>query len=436
VTNGEIYSIPIFGLDDEISSRKNQVNRKEAMHYCSPSGGGWGVVKVACIVPETEILFAIPIGCGRHGSIASFYDGTADRLSFFIIEEVDIVMGSHIEKIKEAAKELYYERRPKGMILCTTCMDDLLGSDYDGITAELEKELGIPVGRGKMNPILSDTPKDPSLMIQKTIHDFLEKVDKDEKKLNVIGSFENIDRDSELHELFACNGLDPISHVSDFETFGEYKAEMERACGNIVISPLGSVAGKYLEKKIGQKYMPVYSSYRKDEIDKSYEILGSYLSRNFETSEYSKLLQEKILEARIKLRGLSVALGTNGVSRSFDLARFLVELGMDVRYVLARSVIEVDKKNVDWLRVHSPHIKVIPNLEPSIALHGESLDKVDICIGLDVAKIFECKYLVELENSMNHFGYRSSIKLIDKLISKEAFDGDIVKRIYDANLVT
>lgn len=432
----EIYSISITELLDEVSTRKKLVNRKEAMHYCSPSGGGWGVVKVACIVPETEVLFAIPIGCGRHGSIASFYDGTAKRLSFFIIDEVDIVMGSHIEKIKDAAKELFYERKPKGMILCTTCMDDLLASDYDGIIHELEKELGIPINRGKMNPILSDTPKDPSLMIQRTIHDFLENKDKDEDKLNVIGSFENIDRDSEIHELFEANGLKSISHISDFDSFDDYKNEMEKSFANLVISPLGTVAGKHLEKKIGQKYIPIYSTYRKDEIDKNYRDLGDCLSRTFDISVYSKELEEKILEAKIKLGGLTVALGTNGVSRSFDLSRFLVELGMDVRYVLARSVLDQDKDNVVWLKENSPHTNIIPNLDPSIALNGESFDKVDICIGLDVAKIFECESIVELENSMNHFGYKSSIKLIDKLINREGFDGDIIKRIYEANLVT
>ena len=434
-TVSEIYKIGIDELMKVTGERGFNVNRKEAMHFCSPSGGGWGVVRVACIVPEVEVLFAIPIGCGRHGSIASFANKTSDKLSFFIIEEVDIVMGSHLKKIEEAIEELFNERNPKGIIVCTTCMDDLLGSDYDGILSHLEEKLQIPVKRGKMNPILSGTTKDPTFMIQKTVYDFLENKDKAEDQLNVIGSFSNIDDMSEIHVLMKKAGIKPLCHISNYKSFDEYKSNMEKSSANLLVGIVGKVAGKYLEKKLGQKCLEVYSCYRSEEIENNYKTIEKHIGKKLEYEIYKKALEEKIENSKEKLKGITVAIGTNGITRPFELARFLSEMGMKVSYVIAKAIPEFEKPHVEWLEMNSKDTIILPNLEPSLCLYEEKIDDVDLCFGLDAAVLFNRNYVIELDNDMNNFGYNSSIQLIDKILEREFFQKDLYKAIYDANLV-
>lgn len=429
------YSIPIINLMEEIKDRKNYTMRKEAMHYCSPSGGGFGVVQVACIVPETEVLFAIPIGCGRHGSIASFGNETAEKLSFFIIEETDIIMGSHLKKIEDAAKEIFEERNPKAIILCSTCMDDLLGSDYESILMNLEKELNIPVRRGKMNPILSDTPKDPSLMIQKTIYEFLENIEKAQGQINVIGSFANLDQNSEIHQLLEKAQLKPLRHISDYRSFDKYKYEMSRSYANLLVSMGGIVAAKDLEKRLNQPYLEVYTCFRLEEIERNYRVIEEFVNKKLDRDYYKKLYSIKLEKTRQSVEGLRVALGANAMPRPFECARFLVELGMKVDYIITKAVPEIEKEHVKWLQINSSDTVVIPNLEPSIGLLQEKIARVDICFGLDAAMVFDRTFILELPNTINLFGYQAGTYLMDILLERKAFEGNIIDLVYKANLV-
>ena len=62
------------------------------VHYCSPAHGGWGVVRVAMLVPESYQLFVCPSACGRHGALGAIEHGNKERLSYLYIDEADIVV--------------------------------------------------------------------------------------------------------------------------------------------------------------------------------------------------------------------------------------------------------------------------------------------------------------------------------------------------------
>jgi nitrogenase molybdenum-cofactor synthesis protein NifE len=429
----EPYIIPITNLLEEVKTRRGFVDRREAMHHCCPAGGGWGVVRVACLVPEVEVVFVIPIGCGRHGGIASFANKTEDKLSYFIVEEVDLVVGRHLEKLEGALDEVLEETKPKGLIICSTCMDDLLGSDYESLMLHIEKKYNIPVKQGKMNPILSQTPKSPELMIQKTIYDFFEKAPKNNNQLNVMGGFTNINDNSELYDVLQKAGVNKLLHITDFDSFEGYK-NMEKSSANLLTNLAGLVAAKHLEKKIGQPYIPVYNCFRPESIKNNYELIEKFLDKKFDLEEYSNRLAMKIESVKNQVLGLSVAIGSVNAS-PYELARLLTELGMKVPYIIGRAVPDVDKEHVDWLSKYSPNTLIIPDLEPSVSMIEEKLGTVDICFGLDVALLFNTTSVIELTLDENPFGYSGTIELIDKIVNREVFNEDLIECIYNANLV-
>ncbi len=234
----------IVDVANDLNKKVIYLNGKGALHHCSPSGGGWGVVRVACLIPEIEVLFVIPMGCGRHGSIAAFANGTADKLSFLLVQEVDLVSGDHLRYVEDAIEELILEKNPRGMIVCSTCMDDLLGSDYESIERYIENKYTIPIRHGKMNPILLESNKSPEVMIQKTIYEFWSSVNIHSNYINIIGSFGNLHPSCELIDIFNKYGFG-IKHISECKSFDEYM-QMQNSVANLLVSPRGTVAVKHL----------------------------------------------------------------------------------------------------------------------------------------------------------------------------------------------
>jgi nitrogenase molybdenum-cofactor synthesis protein NifE len=428
-----MYSIPVTQLLSEIKNRRNYINRKEAMHYCSPSVGGWGVVRVACLVPEVEVLFVIPMGCGRHGAIASFANKTNDKLSYMLVEEVDIVTGNHLNNIESAVEILVRERNPRGILICSTCMDDLLGSDYGSLEKVLADKYQISIRHGKMNPILSDTKKDPQLMIQKTIYEFLDRHVQKDQGVNLIGAFVPVSQESELESVLKQAGIGPLRHICNYETYDGF-LEMSKSSANLLVHQLGSVAAKNLEASNGQKTVPCYQAFTLEEINKGYEAIGDYYGLALDISRYKERYLETFKRSR-KYQGKTAAIGATINARPFELAHFLVELGFDVRYIVAKSVSEMDKKHVEWLALYAPNITILPSLEPSVGMGGKKVDRVDYCFGLDASILFHMSFLVELPFDELLYGYLGAVTFMNRIEAVSEFTGDIIEHVYNANLV-
>ena len=61
--------------------------------YTSPAHGGWGMVRIGMLVPDSFQLFVAPAACGRHGSISASANGYRHRLAYYFLDEKDIVSG-------------------------------------------------------------------------------------------------------------------------------------------------------------------------------------------------------------------------------------------------------------------------------------------------------------------------------------------------------
>ena len=86
----------------------------ETLRYVSPGHGGWGLVRIGALIPESYLLFVSPFACGRHGALGGVLNGIKDKASFLYIDEADIVSGGYEDLIPEAVEELldFLEKRP------------------------------------------------------------------------------------------------------------------------------------------------------------------------------------------------------------------------------------------------------------------------------------------------------------------------------------
>ena len=77
------------------------------LHYESPAHGGWGVIRVAALVPEVYMLFVSPFACGRHGALGGIINGVKDKVSYLFIGEKEIVSGDYEAQVLSAIEELF-----------------------------------------------------------------------------------------------------------------------------------------------------------------------------------------------------------------------------------------------------------------------------------------------------------------------------------------
>lgn len=49
---------------------------EKTLHYTSPGHGGWGIIRVAALIPESYLLFICPSACFRHGALGAIHTVT------------------------------------------------------------------------------------------------------------------------------------------------------------------------------------------------------------------------------------------------------------------------------------------------------------------------------------------------------------------------
>ena len=130
------------------------------------------MVRIGMMIPECHQLFVCPSACGRHGALGAVQQGFKDRLSYLYLEQSDIISGydnAMIEAVGEVLNRL--EKRPKGILVFVSCIDDLIGTDGDAVIAELSERFpDIQFRMGHMNPISTDSDEPPLVTTWKSVY--------------------------------------------------------------------------------------------------------------------------------------------------------------------------------------------------------------------------------------------------------------------------
>lgn len=411
------FHFPITELDENTDGHwQRRIMPSEHLHYCVASAATWGIARMGLLVPESVMLSVSPAACGRHGAIAGLLLGFKKNLYLLNVDEMDIVTGQHMEKIPQAVSEILATARPcpKAMLICATCIDDLLGSDYDGLALQLEADHEIPIRICHMVPIALDGNLPPIFTVQQAMYDFLEKPEGKTSAVNIIGNFAPIKAESEFHRLMDAAGFGKIRHIADCSTLDEFR-EMSRSTHNIMIMPNGCMAVQHMEKKLGIPHCFAPFSYGLNAIANAYGTLEEFLDVHLETREYREEARSVAEEYRRRLGRLTVAVGSSVNGSSFELARALTEFDFDVRYIFADRVLECDNEHIRWLKQHNTGIKVFTNIHPTMVDFIEQKLTVDIALGFDAGYFCSGAKTAPLLPDQQTFGYQSVTYLFQEI---------------------
>ncbi|MDR1586787.1 MAG: nitrogenase component 1, partial [Treponema sp.] len=423
------------------------------LHYCSPAHGGWGVVRVALLVPEAQLLFVCPPACGRHGAIAAIEQGYKKKISYLCLNDNEIVLGCYEEEIKRGVREVMNRTRPrpKALMIFMSCIDDLLGTDHTAAIRQMEEEQGVPIRLARMNPISLDNKLPPGIRVQKTMYEFLEPPAKKDRGIIILGSYRPPEQDSELAGVLGLFGFGPIRHPEycpDFESF----RRTSQSAAALLLRPEGRAAAEDLRARLDIPCNNSFMAFDKDTVMERYRGLFDFLE-NLEAPEKTtgpgareeaetflaaakERAEAKEEQARSVLGGVRLAVDSTATIAPFNLALALVKAGVNVSRIYANQLPAFEKPSLPELARLKGDITVVnPN---HARKHGPRpmTPLADMAVGFEAGYAAAAPVTVPLAFDEQLFGFEGYGRVLDALI-RAAGEGtsDLRRQVREYGLV-
>ncbi|MCR5731806.1 MAG: hypothetical protein K6G51_02550, partial [Sphaerochaetaceae bacterium] len=382
----------------------------KTLHYESPAHGGWGLVRMAGLVPDVYMLFYTPAACGRHSSLGAYQNGIKDKVSYLFLTEEEIVSGSYEKQIVPAVDELLevLDKRPRCFLFFGGCIDDFLGTDYEALGKELHRKYpDIKFRFCHMNPIQLDTKNPPGVTLFTNIYSMLEGRQKI-NQINFIGNNNVLDKDSEIYELLKLHEIEyrSLPDSKDFDTF----LEMGASKLNLVLSPRCLQSAKKQQEELNIPYLPFLPCYDPDLLEAFYKKFNSILSEIsgrkiiFDTTEMKRKAEKELRDTAAYLERQRIAIDFQATVRPVTLAKTLLKYGFNVSLLAIDTVSPFEKDNFEFLKQHYPDLEVASPLHHDAPKYEHKCFSDALCIGFDCGYMVGSSHIADLQEDNGFFG--------------------------------
>ncbi len=398
--------------------------------YCNPAHGGWGIIRVAALIPGSYLLFVCPSACFRHGALGAIQHHYKDRISYLYIDQSDIVEG-YDQEILDGVDELL-ERTEKDihlLFIYVSCLDDFIGTDMEKVTSILGKRYpDILFRAGHMNPIASSTKMPPAVTTFDAMLSVLPVWEKRDNGVTIWGNFVGIPQDNELIRVLSQNGH-PVRQISSCNSFSDYE-EMSRSGKSIVIKPFVRYALSRLEQRTGAAHVEMPISYDMDAVSQEYQDLFAFLGEDFsQEMENDRFLCEQAIHfAREEVADVPIFVSDSATVFPLALAVALLRYGFHVTRVYLSEVVGPDQKYADILLADYPQVEIIQGDHPDSVFRSET-ESIALAVGEEAAYLSHARYVADISSDEGLFGYQGIRILMDTIRLAMREKADIRKLI-------
>ena len=346
------------------------------LEYSAPARGGWTIVHIGMLLPESHQVFVCAQSCLRGVVLSAAELGDSSRFSTISVDEDSVLEGNCEEIIIEGVAHILegLPALPKALLLFTSCIHHFLGTDMKIVFGELNTRFPqVGFVQCWMNPIMRKTKMPPDPFMRKQLYSLLKPADMHRQQINIIGNNLAMGRSSELHTILEKNGFS-LKDICTCRDFGEYEA-MASSRLNLVTNPLGRPAAKELSERLGQEWVYLPVSYDWEQIREYWKCLSDLLELDFDSiwkeGEMDQLWQkaETAMETLAgELAGWSVAIDYTASSRPFGMAKLLVKCGFRVERIYADTISPEEEDTFAWLKKQCPRMLLCPTVYHKMAV--------------------------------------------------------------------
>lgn len=402
-------------IPESFSTARHLVYSSPAtLAFNSPGAEGFGVKRAGLAAPGSVMLIVSPGCCGRNTSEISSIPQYRHRFFYYEIQEPELVTGQHLKRIPEAVDEVCRSlpEKPSVVMICATCVDALLGTDFDRVCRAAEARSGVKVRPCYMYALTREGKKPPMVQVRQSLYSLLEPRTRKGADVNLLGFFAPLDDDAELYAYLRGCGVRNIREISRCEDYEAFQ-QMASANFNLVLNPEARAAADDLSERLGMPYIELSQLYRIDKIHSQYQALASAIGGKIDDAADLAAARQAIETFRTGHPGLRFAVGECLNANPFELSLALTEYGFTVSEIYATAQSGYYRW-IDRLAVLSPETRIYCNQDPSMLFY-EAEQQVDVTLGKDAAFYHPGKPNLAFNSDRQPFGYEAVQRLFREL---------------------
>ena len=412
------------------------------LEFNSPAHGNWNIVHTGMLVPEAQQIYVCADNCMRGVVLTAAEMNAADRFSFVIVEEKDLLSGNledvTIEGVTDVLKRL--DKKPKAVLLFTVCLHHFLGSDLDRIYGELEKRFPeIFFMRCFMDPIMQKTGPTPDQKLRLAMYDAVQERKADPKCVTVLGSDFALDEGSDICRILKKNEI-LLREIPTCETWEDYQNLGE---GSLILNcyPAGKFGAEKQAERLGRPFLYLPGSFDYGEIQEQEEKLLGMLGQqnNRKTGKINGLdIEKEIRECEEALSHAHQIIGDTPIAvdylfhpRPLGLAKLLLTHGFQVQSVFLDSISPEEKEVFFWLKENYPELKLISTVRPEMRVRTRQQSEKILAIGQKAAWFTGSRNFVNMVQGGGLWGFdgiRHTAQLMVEAFHEEKDPEDLIVR--------
>lgn len=412
------------------------------LEFNSPAHGNWNIVHTGMLVPEAQQIYVCADNCMRGVVLTAAEMNAADRFSFVIVEEKDLLSGNledvTIEGVTDVLKRL--DKKPKAVLLFTVCLHHFLGSDLDRIYGELEKRFPeIFFMRCFMDPIMQKTGPTPDQKLRLAMYDAVQERKADPKCVTVLGSDFALDEGSDICRILKKNEI-LLREIPTCETWEDYQNLGE---GSLILNcyPAGKFGAEKQAERLGRPFLYLPGSFDYGEIQEQEEKLLGMLGQqnNRKTGKINGLdIEKEIRECEEALSHAHQIIGDTPIAvdylfhpRPLGLTKLLLTHGFQVQSVFLDSISPEEKEVFFWLKENYPELKLISTVRPEMRVRTRQQSEKILAIGQKAAWFTGSRNFVNMVQGGGLWGFdgiRRTAQLMVEAFHEEKDPEDLIVR--------
>lgn len=399
------------------------------LEFNSPVHGNWNIVHTGMLMPETIQIYVCADNCMRGVVLTAAEMNAADRFSYVIIEEDDLLNGNlediTIEGVTDVLKKL--ERKPKAVLLFTVCLHHFLGCDLKMVYEELDRRFTeIEFVRCYMDPIMQKTGLTPDQKLRKAMYDPLKVQKADPHIVTLLGHNFPLDETSDIKRFLKKCGCE-LREITTCDTWDKYEKLGE---ANIFLSiyPTAKYGAQTLAKRLGREHIYMPASFDYEEIKQQMELLAEKVISECVKTEKDIWNREALFEKEIAACEVAVEQAHSIIGdtpividylmhpRPLGLAKYLLEHGFCVEAVYMDGVSPEEERAFYWLREHAPELELRATIQPKMRVLPRKHEEKVLALGQKAAWFTQSPYFVNVVEGAGWYGFDGIRKMAELMI--------------------
>ena len=338
------------------------------LEFNAPVHGNWNIVHTGMLVPEAHQVYVCADNCLRGVVLTAAEMGASGRFSSVVIEEGDLLDDNlesvTIEGVSDVIRRL--PRRPPVVMVFLVCLHHFVGTDVAYVYDELERRFpDVTFMRCWMDPVMQKTGITPEQRERKAMVDPIQALPEDPRLVSVLSDDLRLPEDSDVFRLLAGAGFE-VRQLHDCATWEEYLG-LGASTLFLTRSYFGAWGLAKMAARIGRRALYLPPSLGYDAIDAELAELAGALGIDAPDTAPLRAEADAALDALAsRLAGAPVAIDYLAVNHPLELARTMLEHGLDVRRVYVDAVGAEERASLGWLAAHAPELELWSTIHPML----------------------------------------------------------------------